>query len=366
MMEKTTPTTVMIAAAMVVRICRAASALPLITQPGSPNSPRYAARSAASVPMNSPIAATTSRDGTNHRLVRSTSRRQCDASADEKRPRYMAGSPSVIHGRPDFPAHPKLSSPIMPGAPPACRPRLRDHADRLSALTPRPEVPGPEVPASRLRHGLAELDTWVGLVQMRPVMATFLAFFAHAGNGQRIVGANAGGTVGEGLPGDTGGVPPPFALGSRIAGYRLEEEIGVGGMAVVFRALDERLDRFVALKLLTPWLAADEDFRHRFLRESRAAAAVDDPHIIPVYEAGEASGVLFISMRYVSGGSVRDLMRRAGPLPAARAAAVLSPLASSLAAARAAGWSTVTSSRPTCWWIRGRVGPITCTWRISG
>src|SRR6516165_3004091 len=56
--------------------------------------------------MNSPIAATTSREGTNHRLVRSTSRRQCDDSADEKRPRYMAGSSSVIHGRPDFPAHP--------------------------------------------------------------------------------------------------------------------------------------------------------------------------------------------------------------------------------------------------------------------
>ena len=77
--------------------------------------------------------------------------------------------------------------------------------------------------------------------------------------------------MGEGLPGNTGGAPPPFALGSRIAGYRLEEEIGAGGMAVVFRALDERLGRFVALKLLTPWLAADEDFRHRFLRESRAA-----------------------------------------------------------------------------------------------
>ena len=143
--------------------------------------------------------------------------------------------------------------------------------------------------------------------------------------------------MGEGLPGNTGGVPPPFSLGSRIAGYRLEEEIGAGGMAVVFRALDERLDRFVALKLLTPWLAADEDFRHRFLRESRAAAAVDDPHIIPVYEAGEASGVLFISMRYVSGGSVRDLMKREGPLPAARAAAVISPVASALDAAHAAG-----------------------------
>jgi predicted ATPase/class 3 adenylate cyclase len=142
--------------------------------------------------------------------------------------------------------------------------------------------------------------------------------------------------VGEGLPGTTGGVAPSFAVGSRIAGYRLEEEIGAGGMAVVFRALDERLDRFVALKLLTPWLAADEEFRRRFLRESRAAAAVDDPHIIPVYEAGEADGVLFISMRYVSGGSVRDLARREGPLPAARAAAIVSPVASALDAAHAA------------------------------
>ena len=96
-------------------------------------------------------------------------------------------------------------------------------------------------------------------------------------------------------PGQTGGAA--FTPGSRIAGYRLEEEIGAGGMAVVFRARDDRLDRLVALKLLTPWLAADEDFRHRFLRESRAAAAVDDPHIIPVYEAGEAGGVLYLAMR---------------------------------------------------------------------
>ncbi len=143
--------------------------------------------------------------------------------------------------------------------------------------------------------------------------------------------------MGQGLPGGAGGLPPAFAVGSRIAGYRLEADIGAGGMAVVFRALDERLDRLVALKLLGPWLAADEAFRHRFLRESRAAAAVDDPHIIPVYEAGEASGVLFIAMRYVSGGDVRDLLRREGPLPAERAAAIISPVASALDAAHAAG-----------------------------
>jgi predicted ATPase len=143
--------------------------------------------------------------------------------------------------------------------------------------------------------------------------------------------------VGEGRPGGTGGSSPAPAAGSRIAGYRLEEEIGAGGMAVVFRAADERLGRLVALKILAPWLGADDAFRHRFLRESRAAAAVDDPHIIPVYEAGEADGVLFIAMRHVSGGSVRDLLQREGPLPAARVAAIISPMASALDAAHAAG-----------------------------
>ena len=128
-----------------------------------------------------------------------------------------------------------------------------------------------------------------------------------------------------------------FTAGSRIAGYRLEEQIGRGGMAVVFRAQDERLNRQVALKVLAPALAADEDFRHRFIRESRSAAAVDDPHIIPVFEAGEADEVLFIAMRYVPGGDVRALLRRLGPLPTARAAGIISAVASALDAAHAAG-----------------------------
>ena len=128
-----------------------------------------------------------------------------------------------------------------------------------------------------------------------------------------------------------------FSAGSRIAGYRLEEQIGEGGMAVVFRASDERLQRQVALKVLSPALVADEEFRRRFIRESRAAAAVDDPHIIPVFEAGDANGVLFIAMRYVSGGDVGTLLRRLGPLPGARAAAIASAVASALDAAHAAG-----------------------------
>jgi predicted ATPase/class 3 adenylate cyclase len=143
--------------------------------------------------------------------------------------------------------------------------------------------------------------------------------------------------VGEDLPGGAGGGPASFAAGSRIAGYRVEEEIGAGGMAVVFRALDERLDRPVALKILAPALTANAEFRRRFLSESRAAAAVDDPHIIPVYEAGEARGVLFISMRYVPGGDVRTLLHREGALAPARATAIISPMASALDAAHAAG-----------------------------
>ena len=141
--------------------------------------------------------------------------------------------------------------------------------------------------------------------------------------------------MGERWP--VGGGPAGLAAGSRVAGYLLGAEVGAGGMAVVFRARDERLGRLVALKVLAPRLAADEEFRARFVRESRAAAAVDDPHIIPVYEAGQAGGVLFIAMRYVSGGDVRGLLRRQGPLGPGQAAAIISPVASALDAAHAAG-----------------------------
>ena len=146
--------------------------------------------------------------------------------------------------------------------------------------------------------------------------------------------------LGRGEWGDSreaGGLPISVAAGSRIAGYRLEEQVGAGGMAVVFRACDERLQRLVALKVLSPALAADEAFRQRFIRESRAAAAVDDPHIIPVHEAGEANGMLFIAMRYVRGGDVRTVIRREGPLSPSRAAAIISAVASALDAAHAAG-----------------------------
>jgi serine/threonine protein kinase len=143
--------------------------------------------------------------------------------------------------------------------------------------------------------------------------------------------------VDEKLSEGAGSTLPDFSVGSRIAGYRLEELVRQGGMAVVFRAVDDRLGRQVALKVMSAELAADERFRQRFIRESRDAAAVDDPHLIPIYEAGQADGLLFIAMRYVAGGDVQSLVRRDGPLSAARAAAIISPVASALDAAHAAG-----------------------------
>ena len=122
-----------------------------------------------------------------------------------------------------------------------------------------------------------------------------------------------------------------------VAGYRLEEQIGRGGMAVVYRARDVQLGRNVALKLLAPVLALDDAFRQRFIRESRAAAAVDHPYIIPIFAAGESDGVLFIAMRYVQGGDVRTLIDTVGPLPAGRAAGIITQVALALDAAHLHG-----------------------------
>jgi serine/threonine protein kinase len=128
-----------------------------------------------------------------------------------------------------------------------------------------------------------------------------------------------------------------FAPGSQVAGYQIVELIGRGGMAVVYRARDIRLDRWVALKILSPDLALDQTFRQRFIRESRAAAAVDHPNIVPIFEAGEADGVLFIAMRYVGGPDVHSLLARVGPLPAARVVGIVTQVASALDAAHACG-----------------------------
>ena len=134
-------------------------------------------------------------------------------------------------------------------------------------------------------------------------------------------------------PEQLGGLLTGLAPGSRVAGYRLEKLVGVGGMAAVYRARDERLGRVVALKLL----AGDDLVQRRFTREARAIAAVDHPHIIPVYDAGEADGVLFIAMRFVAGDDLRAIIARDGGLRPHRAATIISPVASALDAAHGVG-----------------------------
>jgi serine/threonine-protein kinase len=118
-----------------------------------------------------------------------------------------------------------------------------------------------------------------------------------------------------------------------VAGYLIEERVGAGGMAVVFRARDERLGRTVALKVL----AGDEAIRKRFAGEALAAAAVDHPHIIPVYAAGEADGYQYIAMRFVAGDDLQAVIRQDGAVPPRRVAAYISPVASALDAAHEAG-----------------------------
>jgi serine/threonine protein kinase len=143
----------------------------------------------------------------------------------------------------------------------------------------------------------------------------------------------SGGAVDEGRPYAPGGP----ADGSQIAGYRIEEQVGRGGMAVVYRATDVRLNRPVALKILAPELARDGAFRERFIREMRAAAAVGHPHIVPVFDAGESNGALYIAMLYAGGHDVRTLIAAQGPLPAPRVADIVAQVASALDEAHSRG-----------------------------
>ena len=126
-------------------------------------------------------------------------------------------------------------------------------------------------------------------------------------------------------------------IGTVLVGYRIEVLLGRGGMSVVYRAEDLRLKRKVALKLLAPQLAEDERFRERFLRESELAASIDHPHVIPIYEAGEADGQLYIAMRYVEGTDLRALLRKEGALEPKRALALLEQVADALDAAHQRG-----------------------------
>jgi hypothetical protein len=128
------------------------------------------------------------------------------------------------------------------------------------------------------------------------------------------------------------------AVGTEVAGFRIVEEAGSGGMGVVYRAEETGLGgRPVALKLLPPALAGDPDFRARFLREMRVAAAIDHPNIVPIYRAGEDRGLLYLAMRYVHASDLRRVLETEGRLEPARALAILDQVARALDAAHTRG-----------------------------
>jgi streptogramin lyase/predicted Ser/Thr protein kinase len=127
------------------------------------------------------------------------------------------------------------------------------------------------------------------------------------------------------------------SIGSTLAGYRIDSLIARGGMGVVYRATQLALDRPVALKVIAHELADDEKFRRRFLSESRLAARLEHPSVVPVYDAREEDGELIVSMRLIEGGDLRKLIDREGQLEPGRAIHLLDQVAEALDAAHAAG-----------------------------
>jgi hypothetical protein len=130
---------------------------------------------------------------------------------------------------------------------------------------------------------------------------------------------------------------PDLLPGAEIAGCRIEAVAGRGGMGIVYRATQLSLGRPVAVKLIAPDRAGDPGFRERFERESRVAAAIDHPNVIPVYAAGEEGGHLYLVMRYVKGIDLQALLAREQRLPAARVAAIGVQVGAALDAAHAVG-----------------------------
>jgi serine/threonine-protein kinase len=130
---------------------------------------------------------------------------------------------------------------------------------------------------------------------------------------------------------------PDTGRPSQIAGYRIEGVAGRGGMGVVYRAQHMHLGRTVALKLLNPELAASEEFRERFIREARAAAELEHPNIVPVYDAGEVEGRLYLAMKYIEGTDLAHLLEEHGPMAPERTMQVMDQLATALDAAHRHG-----------------------------
>src|SRR4051795_2550696 len=136
---------------------------------------------------------------------------------------------------------------------------------------------------------------------------------------------------------DSLGPVTDFGPGDVFAGHRIEGVAGRGGMGVVYRAIQIDLDRPVALKVIAPHLAQDESVLERFVAEWPAAAAIDHPHVLPIYYAGESDGTLYLAMRFVDGEDLRHLIRAAGSVEPGRASEIVDQIGGALDAAHARG-----------------------------
>ncbi|MGW0081858.1 Stk1 family PASTA domain-containing Ser/Thr kinase [Streptomyces sp. NPDC003393] len=120
--------------------------------------------------------------------------------------------------------------------------------------------------------------------------------------------------------------------------YRVEARIAVGGMATVYRGLDTRLDRVLALKVMHPSLAADRSFVERFIREAKSAARLDHPNVVQVFDQGTDGSYVYLAMEYISGCTLRDVLRERGALQPRAALDILEPVLAALGAAHRAGF----------------------------
>ncbi len=139
------------------------------------------------------------------------------------------------------------------------------------------------------------------------------------------------------VEGTIGGRPAAFEAEAEFAGYRIERVLGRGGMGIVYLARQPALDRLVALKVIRPDLADDPTFRARFRSESRTAAVIEHPHVVTVFGAGEADGLLYVAMRYVPGRDLGRIVSSEGPIAPEAAAGLIDQVAGGLDAVHAAG-----------------------------
>jgi pSer/pThr/pTyr-binding forkhead associated (FHA) protein/tRNA A-37 threonylcarbamoyl transferase component Bud32 len=244
------------------------------------------------------------------------SERAAERPSPATRPTAPVSEPTGPEPTPASPAESRPTEPEpAPASPPASQP-----------TDPEPTPPAPRAPAPRPRSPAPAQPPPPSSPPPRAPARPPRAPAARAGAASPAPGAAAGRREGADL-----------TLGTVFAGCRVEEVIGQGDMGVVYRAEELALQREVALKLIRPDQSAEQRMRERFRRESQVAASVDHPNVIPIFEAGEEDGVLFITMRLVVGTDLRALISSEGRVDAHRTARIVRDVGTALDAAHKRG-----------------------------